>query len=403
LIIFFFLGIIGARSAVRLIMGLSPAVAGIVGFFSVYIVMKTAKQKEGSLKLFLYVAALVVIVAGLYSFYFNYQLTIGSAKSMVPSYYTYQWQKAMAWVRNNTPKNAVFAHWWDYGYWVQTIGNRATILDGGNSISYWDHLLGRHVLCGQTEREALEFLYAHNATYLLIDSTEIGKYTAYSSIGSDENYDRYSQLPIFSEDEKSMREMKNETLHLYVGSMFVDEDYLWKKEGKEEFLPAYRAGIGGVFLVKDKEGEIKKAEAIFIYQGKQINIPLRYVYRKGKLYDFREGYGGCLYILPVIANGNTIKEEGRALFITEKSMRALWIKLYLFDNGKNFELVHKEDNLIIESLKMQGVNVSDFIVYSGFQGPIKIWKINYPKDIEFKREYLETEYPESVKYSTGFF
>jgi hypothetical protein len=26
-------------------------------------------------------------------------------------------------------------------------------------------------------------------------------------------------------------------------------------------------------------------------------------------------------------------------------------------------------------------------------GPIKIWEINYPKDIKFKPEYLETKYP----------
>ena len=25
----------------------------------------------------------------------------------------------MSWVRENTPEESIFVHWWDYGYWVQ--------------------------------------------------------------------------------------------------------------------------------------------------------------------------------------------------------------------------------------------------------------------------------------------
>lgn len=406
LLAFFFVSLIGARGAIRLIMVLSAPTAGIVGYFFISVITKAKKHKEETLKLIFITAAIIVVVASLYGFYFNYKVTVAQARAMVPSMYTQQWQKAMKWVRESTPENAVFSHWWDYGYWIQSIGNRATILDGGNSVSYWNYLLGRHVLTGQSEKEALEFLYAHNATHLLIDSTEIGKYTAYSSIGSDENYDRYSQISTFIEDEKSVQEMKNETFHIYTGSMFLDEDYLLQEGDKQEFLPAYRTGIGGIILRTDENNKVKQPQAVFIYQGKQFNVLMRYIYFQGKLYDFGEGYGGCLYMIPRLVSsgvGGSVKDTGQGLFLTEKTMRALWVKLYLFDDGENFELAHKEENFIIGQLKNQGFIVEDFIMYSGVQGPIKIWKINYPEDIEFKEEYLSTEYPDSVRMAKPSF
>ena len=54
-----------------------------------------------------------------------------------------QWQGAMSWVRNNTTEGSLFVHWWDYGYWIQYLGERPTVTDGGHSNSYWDHLIGR--------------------------------------------------------------------------------------------------------------------------------------------------------------------------------------------------------------------------------------------------------------------
>ncbi|HVX02633.1 MAG TPA: peptidylprolyl isomerase, partial [Nitrososphaera sp.] len=40
------------------------------------------------------------------------------------------WLNATSWIAQNTPKDAVIASWWDYGYWITTLGDRATIADG---------------------------------------------------------------------------------------------------------------------------------------------------------------------------------------------------------------------------------------------------------------------------------
>ncbi len=401
LLVYFFISIIGARSAVRLIMALAPPATAMAGYLPVAILQKI-KNKKDMVRSILIILSIIVLIATSFTFYKNYQSTIGQAKAMVPSSYTNQWQLAMSWVKENTSQDAVFSHWWDYGYWIQTMGKRATILDGGNSIAYWNHLLGRHVLTGHSEQEALEFLYPHNATHLLIDSTEIGKYAAYSSIGSNENYDRYSQMPTFHLDESQTRETKNKTTYAFIGNMFLDQDYTLKTEQGQKFFPQRKAGIPGVLLTIDNQNNIEQPEVIFIYQNQQYNIPLKCVYIDDKKYDFENGYGGCLYIVPkVTVNG--INKIGSALFISEKSMKANWIKFYLFDETENFNLVHKEQNLYVQSLQQQGYDISDLVYYGGIQGPIKIWEITYPQDIEYHKEYLSKEYPPELRQAKDVF
>ncbi len=39
------------------------------------------------------------------------------------------WINAMDWLSKNTEPNAVVASWWDYGYWITTLGNKPTLAD----------------------------------------------------------------------------------------------------------------------------------------------------------------------------------------------------------------------------------------------------------------------------------
>jgi dolichyl-diphosphooligosaccharide--protein glycosyltransferase len=43
------------------------------------------------------------------------------------------WLETLEWIKMNTPENAVFASWWDYGYWIQTMGERASLADNSTS------------------------------------------------------------------------------------------------------------------------------------------------------------------------------------------------------------------------------------------------------------------------------
>ncbi len=42
----------------------------------------------------------------------------------------------MQWLRENTPKDAVIASWWDYGYWISTLGERKTLADNATLIDW---------------------------------------------------------------------------------------------------------------------------------------------------------------------------------------------------------------------------------------------------------------------------
>lgn len=393
------MSIIGARGAIRLIMVLGAITPVAIAFLCVKIPQRYFKEKEESKKFFVGIMAIIIILSAGFILWSYYNQDKAVAENFAPNSYTQQWQKAMFWVDKNTSSNAVFAHWWDYGYWVQSIGKRATILDGGNSIGYWNHLMGRHVLTGTDEKTAIEFLYVHNGTHLLIDSTEIGKYTAYSSIGSNKNYDRFSWIPTFIMDSSQTQETKDEIIYLYRGGSLTDEDIVWKENGKEIFLPKKKAAIGGIF-VKNNNGELS-AKAVFVYNGNQYYIPLRYLYFKDKLYDFGEGLDAGVFIFPkidVVSGRGEINEMGAMFYFSGRTIHSNLVNLYLFEKeSEYFKLAHTESSAIIEMLKQQGQDFGEFVYYQGgFQGPIKIWEINYPSNIEYKKEYLNTDYPDEL-------
>lgn len=393
------LSIIAARAGIRLIMVLGAVSPIAIAFLTVKFSERAIKGK-GTNKIIFIIFSLILIFATLFTVYVDYQIQKGTAESFAPGPYQWQWQGAMKWVRDSTPANAVFSHWWDYGYWIQSIGERATVLDGGNSIVYWDHLLGRLVLTGISEKDSLEFLYTHNATHLLIDSTDIGKYPAFSSIGSDQNYDRLSQISTFLMQETQTTETANETIYVYTGGGApVEDDFVWKEGNSEIVFLKEKSYIGGIFFKKDSKGLVKQPEIVIISGGKQYLVPVRYLYLDGSIYDYKNGINSGIFLFPKVnqqSNGAAnINPVGAALYMGNRTINSQLVRLYLFDEKQEgFKLVHTESNYVTNLLKMQGTQVGEFVYYNGFYGPIKIWEINYPKNVKYKSEYLETKFPD---------
>jgi dolichyl-diphosphooligosaccharide--protein glycosyltransferase len=42
---------------------------------------------------------------------------------------TDDWIETLDWMSKNTPADSVVTAWWDYGYWITTLGNRTSIAD----------------------------------------------------------------------------------------------------------------------------------------------------------------------------------------------------------------------------------------------------------------------------------
>ena len=394
--------IIGARGAIRLIMVLGAISPIAVAFLIIKSIQGYLKEKEEFRKLLIGLLALLILLSSLFTMWSYYQNDVYSASNYAPTMYTQQWQKAMAWVRENTPITSVFAHWWDYGYWVQSIGERATILDGGNAIGYWNYFMGRHVLTGTDESLALDFLYAHNGTHLLIDSTEIGKYSAFSSIGSNAEYDRYSWISTGLLDETQTQEKNNETLLIYPFGIPIDEDLILEEDGKEILLPQENTGVAAIALREGKNKEILQPIIFFVYNGKQYSRPLKNLFIDGKLYEFESGIDAGIFIFPEldISAGNSVDivEHGAALYLSKRVIHSQLANLYLFGKDSNyFKEAYNGKNLIIEELENQGINVGDFVYYGGFQGPIKIWEISYPSGMKLNQTYLDLEYPAELE------
>ncbi len=405
----FVLILVTVRSAVRLIMVLGPIASIFVGYLIYESISWFRKIKDETWKFLVGIFIILILLASIFTFWTFYQGVKNQAYNTVPSHYHQQWQKAMSWVREETPKDAVFSHWWDYGYWVQSIGERSTVLDGGNTIVYWNYLLGRLVLTGDNQDDALEFLYSHDATHLLIDSSDIGKYTAFSSIGSDENYDRYSWISTFLIDERQTLETQEQMTYIYTGGTAFDEDLIIEEEGKEILLPRQRAGIGAIVVPKNisEEGEEFVQPYIFaVYQGQQHKINLKYLSVGGEFFEFNSGINACAYIFPKIdtqPQGVQVNPIGAAMYLSPRLMRGMLSQLYILDdpldNFGNFEVVHSEPSIIIDSLNQQGMGLPEFVYFQGIQGPIKIWDIYYSGKEQKREEYLDIDYTKYINWS----
>ena len=79
---------------------------------------------------------------------------------------TNDWLDSLEWIKNNTQKDAVIAAWWDYGYWISTMGERATLAD--NSTIHTDIIQNIAKTLLSKPDDALRSLKSMQADYVLV-------------------------------------------------------------------------------------------------------------------------------------------------------------------------------------------------------------------------------------------
>ena len=395
--------IVASRGAIRLLVISSPVFVICMAFLPIALIGYRFRAKDDLWKLFLILVLLIsLFYIGLT--FKNYEAaTANGVKYTIPNQYTIQWQYAMSWVRENTAENSIFVHWWDYGYWVQTIGQRATVTDGGHTIGYWDHLTGRYLLTTTQPETALSLMKSYNVSYLLIDSTDLGKYSAYSIIGSDENgKDRFSQIPIMVINPAQTRETNSSEIRVYQGSTFVDEDIIYEANGSQIFLPSGNSFVGGMFIeiLRDNNSiSFKQPLGVFVYNQKQITIPIRYLQNEGQLIDFGGGLDAIVKMIPQVSQnaqgGIQVDRIGAAIYLSPKVSKSLFAQLYLLndplDEYETVKLVHSQPDVVLNDLNNQGARLGEFAYFNGFRGPIKIWEVDYPENTLAREEFLRTD------------
>jgi len=413
----FALTLFTARSAVRLIMVLVP----IAPIFSSYLLVKSGfewrKTKEETKKIVWAAVFFALLFLSMFSAWNYYNSIKSESYNFIPNYYTQQWQKAMDWVRNSTPENSIFVHWWDYGYWVQSIGNRPTVTDGGNAIVWWNYLTGRYILTGDNQKEATDLMYTHNVSYLLIDSSDIGKYGAFSQIGSDADFDRLSSGPIaMTSNSKDIKEINEGMIRTYsissgngVAVLGLEEDLRYNNGNQSVTLFRENSGLAAIMVtVKQNNGSVSfdQPTGIFVSNGQQIAIPFRYLYFNERFVDFKTGINATAYIIQSVSQGSggglQVDQTGAVIYISPRVMRGLLAQIYLlndlFGNFNKLKAVRSQPNIIIEYFNSQGAGLGEFVYYNGLQGPIKIWKVNYDGTEKFDNKYLETAVPKDITW-----
>ena len=385
--------LLAVRSAVRVFFLIVPFISLMLPL-SVLEIWKEGKKKKKDdiLKILLYALALGISILLIIASVGFYNTVKYQAEVQTPSYDS-DWQKAMGWVRENTPEDSIFLHWWDYGYWVQTGGDRATFSDGGHSQgSYGNHLVARYVLTTPYPETAKSFMKANNISYLLIDPSDIGKYSAYSSIGDDnEVSDRATYLPTLISDPSETVETNNGTIRIYRGGFYVDEDIIYNVDGGDLLLPEGKAAVGAIVIERQlmsssgDEGQylLKQPEAVFIYNNNQYRLPLRYLFMNGKLVDYGSGIDATAYVYANIYNGQ-IDSDGSVMYLSAKTQDSLIVKLYLMDDPDDeyseLELVHSQSDYPVA-----------FSYGGSYRGAIKIYEIHSDEmdDIIAREEFTE--------------
>lgn len=91
---------------------------------------------------------------------------------------TDDWRNAMEWLNKNTPEDAVIASWWDYGYWITTLSERASLADNATLSTERIQKIAKTLL--SSPDEAWEMLQELDADYILI-------FVAGQKVGNDAN------------------------------------------------------------------------------------------------------------------------------------------------------------------------------------------------------------------------
>lgn len=175
-LVWFIIATMAANGSVRLFFVLAFPAAIMAAYFIKWSSELIAEKTNENYKILPYIFGAVIIVM------MFWMITISNA-SMYPGLQPYY--DALNWAKNNTPTNAVFTHWWDYGYIVQTIGERATVVDPGNFYTQRNYDTGGYLFNAFSNNDTLAYLNTYGRpSYWFIISEDIPKFFQIARLGA---------------------------------------------------------------------------------------------------------------------------------------------------------------------------------------------------------------------------
>lgn len=259
--------------------------------------------------------------------------------------------KAIHWMKDALPENAVVAANWGSGNRIHVLGGVKTITDPDHYLPHWVHLYYRHVFCAQSEREALEFLKTHGATHLMLSEHGIlSNAGSYSFIGSDAESDR-----LF------------ETHKLQYEVSPIGSPHRWVSPHK---IAAETFYLLDIVNTEPRHLEVTAVLGNNSVVSKEIYIP----YHKDIQTSLDFGTFGAILYFDQNKSYHLVRLQ-KAYSVPAPGWNSLAVKLY-------FREEHSD------------AFVPVYPIESDAPPKIKIWEIHYPPNIQPDPKYLKTGFPE---------
>ncbi len=173
---------------IRIIFLLGPPVA-LVAAYGIYSLMQYFNNLEYVKNLKIEISGINVRVLKAIPIIFialilivNFSAGFAFSKGIGPSL-NKNWQDTCQYLKTETPQDAVILSWWDYGYWFETAGERASVADGGNEKADEINPILANGFISDNISDLKEVIEYFPADYVVVDYTLIGKFAAMSKIG----------------------------------------------------------------------------------------------------------------------------------------------------------------------------------------------------------------------------
>lgn len=332
------------------------------------------------------------------------------------------WGPAFVWIRNNTPVNTSIVSWWDYGYWIQAIGNRTSVADGSNAYGY-QSMIAKYLFTAESPYIYSTYLnFITKPGYFLISGNEIGKFTAITTISSNAEKPVYlgilapASQSVISDPITNLSSKYPYAIYL-VGSAPIQSNYYYQGlnfsnsllvgalipwNGSRSSISGFPIGTGNPYAI------VYNSLTNQLY-----TIPFKYncIYKQGCFIINKSGFPGGFELLnasplqtvqiatpsfnypdgiqSVQINLSNYGDTLGALFIPNDTLNTLFAKLYLLgENVTGFKLVYSN-----------GVPANSLIsVTSQVITNVNIYEINYTQLSRYNLTSECSPNPKSVNY-----
>lgn len=278
-------------------------------------------------------------------------------------------QGALSQLQKHTPEDAVIAASWEWGSAINFVAERATIVDEAQ-IPYWVYLMSRHVMMGQTEREALEFLKAHHATHLMLTARDIYILPEVSYVGSHPSGDRQISLSVYGSFVQRV-ESDTGTIAFRYGTLYPvtapEVRLLLPANEPESWI------LSGIYLAVDESSHSQLQSVVleFQYGERVLRFPPQEIYFRKHLIH----HGGTVVPCTIMIHaksGNPF--EWDVLYLSPTARNSLAVRLYLLDEPSEF--------------------FAPVFTFASLKGQlVKVWEIKYPPDIIVDSTSLQLDFP----------